>query len=92
MREYPDGCAVVFGATGGIGRAIVVSMGKLGADVITVYRSRSEAAEEICEELRGLGKDVDYLVFKDEGHDVLKLSNRVRCYDAIVGFFSERLG
>jgi dienelactone hydrolase len=25
------------------------------------------------------------------GHDVLKLANRVRCYDAIVGFFSEHL-
>jgi len=32
-----------------------------------------------------------YLVFEDEGHDVLKLGNRVRCYDAIVGFFCEQL-
>ena len=37
------------------------------------------------------GKDVDYLVFEDEGHDVLKLANRVRCYDAIAGFFAEHL-
>ena len=48
-------------------------------------------SRDLVEELRGLGKDVDYLVFQDEGHDVLKLPNRVRCYDAIVGFFSEHL-
>jgi pimeloyl-ACP methyl ester carboxylesterase len=49
-------------------------------------------SRDVVEELRGLGRDVEYLVFGDEGHDVLKLGNRVRCYDAIVGFFSEHLG
>jgi pimeloyl-ACP methyl ester carboxylesterase len=48
-------------------------------------------SRDLVEELRASGKDVDYLVFEDEGHDVLKLPNRVRCYDAIVGFFSEHL-
>jgi dipeptidyl aminopeptidase/acylaminoacyl peptidase len=48
-------------------------------------------SRDLVEGLQGLGKDVDYLVFEDEGHDVLKLPNRVRCYDAIVGFFSEHL-
>jgi pimeloyl-ACP methyl ester carboxylesterase len=48
-------------------------------------------SRDLVEELRGLGKDVEYLVFEDEGHDVLKLPNRVRCYEAIAGFFSERL-
>ncbi len=48
-------------------------------------------SRDLVEELRGLGRDVDYLVFEDEGHDVLKLPNRVRCYDAIVGFFAEHL-
>jgi dipeptidyl aminopeptidase/acylaminoacyl peptidase len=48
-------------------------------------------SRDVVEELRGLGREVDYLVFEDEGHDVLKLANRVRCYDAIVGFFSQRL-
>jgi len=45
----------------------------------------------LVEELRGLGRDVDYLVFSDEGHDVLKLPNRVRCYDAITSFFAKHL-
>ena len=34
---------------------------------------------------------VDYLVFEDEGHDVLKFENRVRCYEAIVEFFAQHL-
>jgi len=48
-------------------------------------------SRDVVEELRGLGHEVEYLVFEDEGHDVLKLANRVRCYDAIVGFFSQHL-
>ena len=48
-------------------------------------------SRDLVDELRGLGRDVDYLVFEDEGHDVLKLGNRVRCYDRIVGFFSHHL-
>jgi pimeloyl-ACP methyl ester carboxylesterase len=45
----------------------------------------------LVEELRGSGRKVEYLVFEDEGHDVLKLRNRVRCYEAIAGFLSEHL-
>jgi len=48
-------------------------------------------SRDVVEQLRGLDREVDYLVFDDEGHDVLKLANRVRCYDAIVGFFSQHL-
>ena len=48
-------------------------------------------SRDVVEQLRDLGRDVDYLVFEDEGHDVLKLANRVRCYDTIVGFFSQHL-
>ena len=48
-------------------------------------------SRDVVEGLRALGRDVEYLVFEDEGHDVLKLGNRVRCYDAIVGFFETHL-
>jgi dipeptidyl aminopeptidase/acylaminoacyl peptidase len=50
-----------------------------------------QESRDLVEALRTLGKDVDYLLFEDEGHDVLKLPNRVRCYDAIARFFSTRL-
>ena len=48
-------------------------------------------SHDLVDELLALGKRVDYLVFDDEGHDVLKLPNRVRCYEMIVGFFHEQL-
>jgi dipeptidyl aminopeptidase/acylaminoacyl peptidase len=51
-----------------------------------------QESSDLVDELRAQGKDVSYLVFDDEGHDVLKLPNRVRCYDAITSFFSEHLG
>jgi dipeptidyl aminopeptidase/acylaminoacyl peptidase len=50
-----------------------------------------QESRDLVEHLRGLGKQVEYLVFEDEGHDVLKLQNRVRCYDRIVSFFAEQL-
>ena len=50
-----------------------------------------QESRDVVEELRARGKTVDYLVFEDEGHDVLKLPNRVRCYDAITRFFERHL-
>ncbi len=44
-------------------------------------------SRELVEELKGMGKDVNYLMFEDEGHDVLKFENRVTCYNAITEFF-----
>jgi dipeptidyl aminopeptidase/acylaminoacyl peptidase len=50
-----------------------------------------QESSDLVDRLRGQGKQVDYLVFEDEGHDVLKLQNRVRCYDTIVSFFTQHL-
>jgi len=48
-------------------------------------------SRDVVERLRGLGKTVDYLMFEDEGHDVLKYPNKVRCYNAIADFFGTHL-
>jgi pimeloyl-ACP methyl ester carboxylesterase len=48
-------------------------------------------SRELVEKLRGMSKDVDYLMFEDEGHDVLKFENRVTCYNAITDFFIDHL-
>ncbi len=48
-------------------------------------------SRDVVERLRGAGKQVDYLVFEDEGHDVLKFPNKVRCYNAITDFFKQHL-
>jgi esterase/lipase len=48
-------------------------------------------SRELVEHLRAEGKEVEYLMFEDEGHDVLKFDNRVRCYNAITDFFVKHL-
>ena len=43
--EFPsDGCALVFGATGGIGAATAGLLAERGCDVALTYRSRSAEA------------------------------------------------
>lgn len=48
-------------------------------------------SHDLVDHLRGQGKDVEYLMFENEGHDVLKYENRVRCYTAITDFFRQHL-
>ncbi len=49
-------------------------------------------SEDLVRELRAQGKDVSLLIFENEGHDVTKLENKVRCYNEITRFFKEKLG
>ena len=46
---------------------------------------------DVVERLRSRGIPVDYLVFEDEGHDVIKFNNRVTCYNRITEFFTQHL-
>ncbi len=48
-------------------------------------------SRQVVEYLRGQGKTVEYLMFEDEGHDVLRLDNRIRVYNAITDFFKRWL-
>jgi dipeptidyl aminopeptidase/acylaminoacyl peptidase len=48
-------------------------------------------SRDVVEQLMASGKQIDYLVFEDEGHDVLKYANRVACYTAIAEFFKKHL-
>jgi pimeloyl-ACP methyl ester carboxylesterase len=50
-----------------------------------------QESRDLVEYLRGQGKQVEYLMFENEGHDVLKYENRVRCYTAITDFFRTHL-
>jgi len=79
-----------------VDRSPKTTIGDLTAPLLVIQgqndpRVVERESHDLVEELRAQGKDVDYLVFSDEGHDVLKLPNRVRCYDSIVGFFSKHL-
>jgi NAD(P)-dependent dehydrogenase (short-subunit alcohol dehydrogenase family) len=53
---FPDGVALVLGASGGIGRAICEAFGRRGVDVALSYRSNAAAAEEIAAGLAADGR------------------------------------
>lgn len=48
-------------------------------------------SHDLVDYMRSTGKIVEYLMFENEGHDVLKYENRVRCYLAITEFFKQYL-
>ncbi|MCB9149597.1 MAG: S9 family peptidase [Caldilineaceae bacterium] len=48
-------------------------------------------SSDLVDALRAQGKEIDYLVFANEGHDVIKYENKVRCYNAITTFFAQHL-
>ncbi len=68
-----------------LGSPLLVIQGKNDPRVV------ERESRDVVENLRSTGKQVDYLMFENEGHDVLKFENRVRCYNAITDFFKEHL-
>ncbi len=48
-------------------------------------------SHDVVENLRLAGKQVTYVVYPDEGHDVIKFPNKVDCYNKITAFFKEHL-
>lgn len=59
-----------------------------GAHDPRVIEAESRA---VVQNMKEAGKDVDIIVFENEGHDVIKYENKVRCYNAITDFFKEKL-
>jgi dipeptidyl aminopeptidase/acylaminoacyl peptidase len=59
-----------------------------GANDPRVVESESRL---VVKNLQEAGKKVDILVFENEGHDVIKYENKVKCYNAITDFFKEHL-
>ncbi len=54
-------------------------------------RVRLAESEDLVKRLQAQGKQVELLIFENEGHDVIKFENKVRCYNAIVDFFARIL-
>ena len=50
-----------------------------------------EESRDVVKDLQARGVEVEFLVFKDEGHDVIKFKNKVLCYTKIVDFFKKHL-
>jgi dipeptidyl aminopeptidase/acylaminoacyl peptidase len=51
-----------------------------------------QESKDVVNDLRANNVNVEFLVFEDEGHDVLKFKNKVTCYNKIVDFFKTHLG
>jgi NAD(P)-dependent dehydrogenase (short-subunit alcohol dehydrogenase family) len=55
-RERVTGGAIVFGGSGGIGRAVCVRLAESGCDVELTYRTNAAAAEAVTASIRALGR------------------------------------
>lgn len=55
-RNFPEGAAAIFGASGGIGKGVALEFAKAGSDVAIFYRSRQDSAEALADDVRALGR------------------------------------
>jgi dipeptidyl aminopeptidase/acylaminoacyl peptidase len=55
-------------------------------------RVKQQEADQIVKALRGSGKEVDYLLFKDEGHGIRKWQNNMVFYRRMEDFLAKHLG
>lgn len=56
MATFPDGCALVFGGSGGIGSGVARTFAAEGSDVALVYRSKPEPAEKAAQSAHEHGR------------------------------------
>lgn len=54
--DFPGGCAVIFGGSGGLGKASAGLIAERGSDVVVTYRSRAAEADELVKEIRAMGR------------------------------------
>ena len=59
--------ALVTGGAGEIGRVICRTLAAYGADVIVNYMSSEKKAEDLCEEIRGMGRRAIAIKAEDGG-------------------------
>ena len=53
---FPEGAALVFGGSGGIGRGVALELAREGSDVAVVYRSKPDVAEAVAGQIRDAGR------------------------------------
>jgi 3-oxoacyl-[acyl-carrier protein] reductase len=54
--DFPDGAALVIGGSGGVGQAVCREFARAGTDVAITYNKKSEVAEQLAAQLRGMGR------------------------------------
>jgi NAD(P)-dependent dehydrogenase (short-subunit alcohol dehydrogenase family) len=56
VASFPEGCALLFGGSGGIGSGVARTFAEAGSDIAVVWRSRPEPAEAVASHARALGR------------------------------------
>lgn len=74
--------AIVTGSGRGIGKAIALQLGRLGAKVVVNYANSAEHAERVVDEIKGLGSDAIALKA-----DVRQVPQTVKLFDDAVAHF-----
>lgn len=54
-NEFPEGAAIIYGGSGGIGRGVAVTFARSGCPVAIGYHSKQDVAEQTAESIRALG-------------------------------------
>ncbi len=57
MSDFPRGAAIVFGATGGIGRVVCLELARAGSDVAIIWRSKDDIAHKLAAEIKAMGRE-----------------------------------
>lgn len=52
---FPEGAALVFGGSGGIGQGVALEFARAGVPVAVGYRSKAEVAERVARDIRAAG-------------------------------------
>jgi len=55
MTAFPDGAAMVFGGSGGIGKGVAIEFAKAGTAVAVCYRAKKDVAEQTADIIRSHG-------------------------------------
>lgn len=53
--DFPEGCAIVYGGTGGLGQSICRLLASRGAKVVVTYRSRKSEADAVVKQIESRG-------------------------------------
>ena len=56
--EFPEGCAIIFGGSGGIGQAIAGLLASRGVDVVVTYRRGQDKLAELSRNVETMGRRI----------------------------------
>jgi 3-oxoacyl-[acyl-carrier protein] reductase len=80
MTRFAGQVALITGASRGIGRAIALQLASEGANVIVNYNRSAEQAEQVVEEIRGMGQEA--YAFQADVSDEMAVRRLVRFAEA----------